>query len=107
MPPYHAIEWKYGTLVLLDQRKLPNQTVYVTLHTAEETAEAIRNMTIRGAPAIGVAAVYGLALEAQRPFTTLNEAITDIHRAAALLMAARPTAVNLAWAVERIVNYLE
>lgn len=107
MPPYQAIEWKNGTLVLLDQRKLPNQTIYVTLHTAEETAEAIRNMTIRGAPAIGVAAAYGLALEAQRPFTTLDEAITVIHRAAAVLKAARPTAVNLAWAVERIIKSLE
>ncbi len=107
MPSYHAIEWKNGALVLLDQCKLPHETVYTALHSAEETAEAIRNMTIRGAPAIGAAAAYGLALEAQQPFVTLAEAKNGLRRAAIILKAARPTAVNLAWAVDRVMNCLD
>jgi methylthioribose-1-phosphate isomerase len=82
---------------LLDQRRLPHEEVWVTLGTADEVAEAIRTLTVRGAPAIGVAAAYGLAAEALRG---VGGAALD---AAAERMAnARPTAVNLAWAVRRV-----
>lgn len=104
MPQYHALEWKNSTLILLDQRLLPLETVYITLNTAAETAEAIRSMIIRGAPAIGVAAAYGLALEAKRPFTTMDEAKNELVRAGRLLVDSRPTAINLAWAVDRVLK---
>ena len=57
-----TIEWKEGRLLLLDQRQLPSRTEYVSCESAEETARGIENMTVRGAPAIGVAAAYGLVL---------------------------------------------
>ena len=57
-----TIEWKEGRLLLLDQRQLPSRTEYVSCESAEETARAIENMTVRGAPAIGVAESYGLVL---------------------------------------------
>jgi methylthioribose-1-phosphate isomerase len=81
-------------VVLLDQRRLPDDIVYLECRSSAEVAAAIRAMAIRGAPAIGVAAAYGLALAA--------ETGEDVDDAAALLAAARPTAVNLAWALEQI-----
>jgi methylthioribose-1-phosphate isomerase len=81
-------------VVLLDQRRLPDEAVEVECRSAAEVAAAIRDMAIRGAPAIGVAAAYGLALAAERG--------EDLDEAAATLAAARPTAVNLAWALEEL-----
>jgi methylthioribose-1-phosphate isomerase len=81
-------------VVLLDQRALPHREVELTCRSAAEVAAAIRDMAIRGAPAIGVAAAYGLALAAERG--------EDVEAAAATLAATRPTAVNLAWALERM-----
>jgi methylthioribose-1-phosphate isomerase len=88
---------------LIDQRKLPRETVYVTCRTAEETAEAIRAMVVRGAPAIGVTAAFGLAVEATRS-TSLSVEDFDrrLEHAGRVLVASRPTAVNLRWAVERM-----
>ncbi len=102
MTPYRAIEWKNDHLILLDQRLLPHETVYLTLRDAASVAEAIQNMTIRGAPAIGAAAAYGLALEAVKPWQDLSAMLSNLISAGAILVAARPTAVNLAWAVKRI-----
>ena len=79
---------------LLDQRKLPEEVVYAEQTSAEMVAASIAGMQVRGAPAIGIAAAYGLALDAH--------AGRDVARAARLLVAARPTAVNLAWAVSRV-----
>ncbi len=81
-------------VVLLDQRRLPEEVVELECRSATEVAEAIRAMAIRGAPAIGIAAAYGLALAAERG--------EDLDEAAAVLGAARPTAVNLTWALEQI-----
>jgi methylthioribose-1-phosphate isomerase len=81
-------------VVLLDQRLLPDEIVELECRSAAEVAEAIREMAIRGAPAIGIAAAYGLALAAARG--------EDVDAAAAVLGAARPTAVNLAWALEKL-----
>lgn len=82
---------------LLDQRLLPAEERWLDLTTGEEIAQAIRDLTVRGAPAIGVAAAYGLAVEARRGADPAR-----LHAVADLLVRARPTAVNLAWAVRRM-----
>src|SRR6185436_660695 len=87
------IRWTHEALQLLDQRKLPGEVVYVECRTSSDVARAIRDMVVRGAPAIGVAAAFGLALAAKRG--------EDISRAAEELRRTRPTAVNLAWAIDR------
>lgn len=93
---YSAVELLPGddAVIMLDQRQLPTREVYERLVTVEEVARAIKDMVIRGAPAIGISAAYGLVLAAR--------AGRDLDDAAALLRAARPTAVNLSWAVERM-----
>ena len=93
------IRWRGDVLDLLDQRRLPGEVVWVTCHDAHETAVAIRDMIVRGAPAIGVTAAFGIALAARRG--------DDVRQAAAELRAARPTAVNLMWAVDRMLRALE
>ena len=95
-------DFKKNELCLIDQRRLPASLEVVSLHTCLEVAEAIKNMTVRGAPAIGATAAFGLALAA-RESTALDAAAlyADIQAAAAILHSTRPTAVNLAWALER------
>ncbi len=90
------LRWDGEALHVLDQTRLPAEEVVITLHGADDTAEAIRRLAVRGAPLIGVAAAYGLAMEVARDPSALE-------RAAAVLAGARPTARNLSWAVERIV----
>ena len=98
-----TMRWTGESLELLDQRLLPGRIVYVTCRDAAETANAIRDMVVRGAPAIGCAAAFGVALEALRArdqqTTTANERIEAGIR---VLAASRPTAVNLFWALERM-----
>jgi len=87
---------------MLDQRELPGREVYFTLHTAREVTAGIRDMVVRGAPAIGIAAAYGMALAARGARGEGEARYREAMRAAAEeLMAARPTAVNLAWAARR------
>jgi methylthioribose-1-phosphate isomerase len=81
-------------VVVLDQRRLPDEEVELECRSAADVAEAIRTMAVRGAPAIGVAAAYGYALAAARG--------EDLEQAASTLAASRPTAVNLAWALEEM-----
>jgi methylthioribose-1-phosphate isomerase len=81
-------------VVLLDQRRLPDEVVEVRCATAAEVADAIRDMVVRGAPAIGIAAAYGLALAALRG--------DDLEQAERVLAGSRPTAVNLPWALARM-----
>lgn len=88
------MRWEDGRLMMLDQRVLPGREEWLPLDTYEQVAEAIRDMAVRGAPAIGVAAGYGMALAAK--------AGVDREVAAEHLAASRPTAVNLFWAIERI-----
>ena len=108
MSTYHTLAWIENQLELIDQRKLPLETVYNRYTTPEETSEAIRSMVVRGAPAIGVTAAYGMVLAAA-PFRprSLDEARGALKKAAPVLRAARPTAVNLFWAVERILKAAE
>jgi methylthioribose-1-phosphate isomerase len=102
-PMFRTVERTAAGVRLLDQRGLPGVAVYVTCATAEDTAKAIRTMVVRGAPAIGVAAAFSVALAASRA-VALDPAAMDARIAAAqgVLAAARPTAVNLFWALERM-----
>jgi methylthioribose-1-phosphate isomerase len=98
-----TIEWKDDAVVMIDQRKLPAQEVYVTCRTASEVARAIKTMVIRGAPAIGVAAAMGLALGMRRSRATgTKQFATEFQKACDLMAGTRPTAVNLFWAIERM-----
>jgi methylthioribose-1-phosphate isomerase len=89
-----TIEWTAHGVVMIDQRRLPREQVFVTCRTYQEVAEAIKNMVIRGAPAIGVAAAMGVALGVQQD--------EDFETVCATLAATRPTAVNLFWAIDRM-----
>jgi len=94
LEPERILRLEDDRVVLLDQRKLPLEESEVECRTAAEVAEAIRAMVVRGAPAIGIAAAYGLALAAARG--------EDLEAAERVLRSARPTAVNLAWAIEQV-----
>ena len=94
------IRWRGDRLELLDQRLLPEKTEYVACRSAEEVAQAIRDMVVRGAPAIGVAAAMGVALGALKaPAKTFDR---DFERILLVLGKTRPTAVNLFWALGRM-----
>jgi len=103
MKALKAIAWENGKLSLLNQTLLPVQKQTVTCHTYDEVAEAIKTMVVRGAPAIGVTAAYGLVLAARscahenRPMMN-----TLLQRAKSVLRQTRPTAVNLFWALDRM-----
>ena len=95
-PSLEPLSWDGRTLRVLDQTRLPAEEVVIELTGAADTADAIRRLAVRGAPLIGIAAAYGLAMEVARDPEALESA-------AALLAGARPTARNLGWAVERVV----
>ncbi len=98
-----TLRWRDGRLELIDQRLLPGRFEYVSCTSAAETAEAIRSMVVRGAPAIGCAAAFGIALEARRQqHRTRGEFDAAMEAAFRTLAASRPTAVNLFWALERM-----
>lgn len=100
-----AVRFARGRLAVIDQTRLPGRVRRIRLRSAAEAAKAIERLVVRGAPNIGVAAAYGLAVEAGRlPDTRLGP---GLRRAAAVLKSARPTAVNLAWAVERVLGTLD
>ncbi len=106
MPTYHAIQWlEEGKLRLIDQRRLPQELVYCDYTDYREVAVAIRDMVVRGAPAIGITAGYGMALAARySPATDLDALRADVRAADHVLRAARPTAVNLFWALDRVLR---
>ena len=91
IPP--TIAWRDGVVRMIDQRRLPEELVFLDVTTVDELCDAIRTLAVRGAPALGVAGAMGVALAAR--------AGEDLDEAAARLRATRPTAVNLAWGVER------
>ena len=102
MAEIQPIRWQDDHLELLDQRLLPHQQQWLAIHTCGQTAAAIRQMSVRGAPAIGVAAAYGMALAAREADGSAMEGfLGQLREAGAALSAARPTAVNLSWAVDR------
>src|SRR5262245_8520913 len=98
-----TIAWEDDVVVMIDQRKLPSQEIYIRCKTATEVAKAIKTMVIRGAPAIGVAAAMGLALGMRRSKATgTKQFTTEFQRLCDLMAGTRPTAVNLFWAIERM-----
>ncbi|MEJ5258677.1 MAG: S-methyl-5-thioribose-1-phosphate isomerase [Anaerohalosphaeraceae bacterium] len=105
-PPFHTIRWNGGldgTVVLLDQRQLPGEVRFLACRTVEDVTEAVRTLAVRGAPAIGIAAAFGLCIGvSQAKPTSIPQALTALENAAARLAASRPTAVNLFWALERM-----
>lgn len=99
-----TIRWGDGAIVAVDQRLLPKKLKYVKIRSVEQLSEAIRNLTIRGAPAIGVAAALGLALVAHNSRAeNLSDFKREIIDAYDKLKSTRPTAVNLFWALDRVV----
>ncbi|WP_020558848.1 S-methyl-5-thioribose-1-phosphate isomerase [Thiofilum flexile] len=102
-----AVEWKNDHLILLDQRKLPHNEQYIELYSAEDVAEAIRNMVVRGAPAIGIAAAYALVLAARKSYKQYpNDWRNRLEIEKDILANARPTAVSLKWALKRMCDAL-
>jgi methylthioribose-1-phosphate isomerase len=101
-PAFRTIEWRGDRVILLDQTRLPQEEVYLECRRPEELAKAIRDLVIRGAPAIGVAAAMGLALAA-RCIDAKNgpEFLQQLETYKDLLLQTRPTAVNLRWALDR------
>src|SRR5215203_1208992 len=98
-----TIEWQDDTIVMVDQRKLPGQELYIRCRNAQEVARAIRTMVIRGAPAIGVAAAMGLALGMQRSTAKgTRQFAVEFQKICDMMAATRPTAVNLFWAIDRM-----
>ena len=101
--PVETLRWRGARLELIDQRALPDRLEYVSCTNAAEVAQAIRSMVVRGAPAIGCAAAFGVALEAKRQERrTRAEFDAAMEIALRSLAASRPTAVNLFWALDRM-----
>jgi methylthioribose-1-phosphate isomerase len=98
-----TIEWRDTEVVMVDQRKLPAEEIYVHCKTAAEVARAIKAMVIRGAPAIGVSAAMGLALGVKTSKATGTQKLAaEFYKLCELMAATRPTAVNLFWAIDRM-----
>ncbi len=100
-----TVEWKDNKVRMIDQTKLPNELVFVEYDDFNQVADAIKTLVVRGAPAIGVSGAFGLALAAlQSKGTTKEELISDLEKAKKILFETRPTAVNLAWGLDKIMN---
>ena len=100
-----TIEWKDNSVIMIDQTKLPNILEYVTYTDYNQVANAIRTLVVRGAPAIGVSGAFGLALASlQNDTSEKTELISYMENAKRILFETRPTAVNLAWGLEKIMD---
>ncbi|MGQ0795046.1 MAG: S-methyl-5-thioribose-1-phosphate isomerase [Nitrosopumilaceae archaeon] len=100
-----TIEWKNNTVVMIDQTKLPNKLVFVKYTDYKDVANAIKTLVVRGAPAIGVSGAFGLALASiQSTAKTKKKLIEDLEKARKILFETRPTAVNLAWGLDKIMK---
>jgi methylthioribose-1-phosphate isomerase len=98
-----TIDWQGDVIVMVDQRKLPAQEVYVRCRSAQEVARSIRTMVIRGAPAIGVAAAMGIALGMRKSTTKgTRQYAVELQKICDMMASTRPTAVNLFWAIDRM-----
>jgi methylthioribose-1-phosphate isomerase len=100
--PVKTIEWIDHKIKIIDQTRLPSEVVHLNLGGLEEVAEAIRNLRVRGAPAIGIAAAFGVVVAMQQFVGSRQTFFTELDRAITVLRQTRPTAVNLAWALERV-----
>jgi len=100
-----TVEWKNNTVVMIDQTKLPNKLVYVKYSDYKDVANAIRTLVVRGAPAIGVSGAFGLALASlQSKAKSKENLLQDLEKAKKILYETRPTAINLAWGLDRIMK---
>jgi methylthioribose-1-phosphate isomerase len=100
-----TIRWQNGVVITVDQTKLPLETVNLKIKTVDEMAKAIRNLSVRGAPLLGAAAGFGLALTAHNSEANcVSELLAELEDAAKVIKATRPTAVNLFWAIERVLG---
>ena len=100
-----TIEWHNGAVVTIDQSKLPSEVAFLEMKSSDDVADAIRTMKIRGAPLLGVASAFALALAAHNSKAkSRDELILELEKAAQVLKATRPTAVNLFWAIDRILD---
>lgn len=100
-----TVEWKNNKVVMIDQTRLPNELVFVEFDNFNQVADAIKNLVVRGAPAIGVSGAFGLALAAVKSkASNKNELLTDLEKAKKVLFETRPTAVNLKWGLEKIME---
>ncbi len=100
-----TVEWKDNSVVMIDQTKLPNELVFVKYTDYNDVAEAIRTLVVRGAPAIGVSGAFGMALAAlQSSSETIEDLLDDLERAKKTLFETRPTAINLSWGLEKIME---
>ena len=100
-----TVEWKNNHVIMIDQTKLPNELIFVEYDDFNQVADAISTLVVRGAPAIGISGAFGLALAVlQSKATTKEELLSDLGDAKKILFATRPTAVNLGWGLEKIMN---
>jgi methylthioribose-1-phosphate isomerase len=100
-----TVEWKNDSVVMIDQTKLPNELVFVKYTDFNDVATAIRTLVVRGAPAIGVSGAFGMALAVlQSSSETLEGLLSDLENAKKILFETRPTAVNLSWGLETIME---
>ena len=100
-----TVEWKDNKVVMIDQTKLPNELIFVEFDDFNQVAESIKNLVVRGAPAIGVSGAFGLALAIlQSKASTKDDLISDLEKARKILFATRPTAINLGWGLEKIMK---
>jgi methylthioribose-1-phosphate isomerase len=100
-----TIEWKNGNVVTVDQTKLPLETAILKIKTVDEMAEAIKHLRVRGAPLLGACAAFGLALVAcNSKASCVLEMLAELEDAATILKRTRPTAVNLFWAADRVLD---
>ena len=100
-----TIEWKDNSVIMIDQTKLPNELIFVKYTDYNDVAEAIRTLVVRGAPAIGVSGAFGMALAAlQSSSESLDGLLSDLEKAKKILFETRPTAINLSWGLEKIME---
>ena len=100
-----TVEWKDNSVIMIDQTKLPNELVFVKYTDYNDVAQAIRTLVVRGAPAIGVSGAFGMALAAlQSKSETKEGLLSDLEKAKKTLFETRPTAVNLSWGLETIME---
>ena len=100
-----TVEWKNNSVIMIDQTKLPNTLEYVTYTDYNQVADAIRTLVVRGAPAIGISGAFGLALAVlQSNAIEKKELISYLEKAKNILFETRPTAVNLVWGLEKIMQ---
>lgn len=103
-----TVSWKDNSVVMIDQTKLPNKLAFVTCTSYQQVADCIKRLVVRGAPAIGVAAALGLALAAIRSKATgTDELVHDLEAASNTLRNTRPTAINLFWALDRVMQKIK